>query len=155
MSGPAAEHPGGRIYQPFTWPVRVYWEDTDAGGVVFHARYVHFLERARSEWLRGFGIEQGALREREDVVFAVRAMQLGFRRPARLDDLLTVGCRLLHLGGASLRFAQEVRRDGELLLDAEVRCACLEGQSFRPRPLPDWLLALATDDGAATAGRHA
>ena len=150
MSEARAEPPVGRIYQPFTLPVRVYWEDTDAGGVVFHARYLHFLERARSEWLRSFGVGQDALREREDVVFAVRSMQLGFRRPARLDDLLTAGCRLTHLGGASLRFEQAVWRDGELLLDAEVRAACLAGSSFRPRPVPDWLLALA---GPVAAGR--
>ena len=74
----------------FEWPVRVYWEDTDAGGVVYHARYLQFLERARTEWLRSCGYEQGHLSESIDMVFAVRNMNLDFLRPAKLDDLLTV-----------------------------------------------------------------
>jgi acyl-CoA thioester hydrolase len=133
----------GRIYQPFSWKIRVYWEDTDAGGVVYHARYAYFLERARSEWLRALGVEQGTLRERDDLVFAVRAMRLDFLRPARLDDLLECSARVTHLGGASLRFEQAIARGEELLLSAEVRVACLTATGFRPRPLPDWLLALA------------
>ena len=128
-----------RIYQPFSWKIRVYWEDTDAGGVVYHARYAYFLERARSEWLRALGVEQGTLREREDLVFAVRAMQLDFLRPARLDDLLECTAQVTHVGGASLRFGQSILRDGELLVSAEVRAACLTASGFRPRPLPDWL----------------
>jgi len=127
------------IYQPFSWPVRVYWEDTDAGGVVYHARYVYFLERARSEWLRALDVEQATLRERDDIVFAVRSMRVNFRRPARLDDLLAVSAELVHVGGASLRFDQRVSRGGELLLDAQVGCACLYGSTFKPRPVPEWL----------------
>ena len=133
----------GRIYQPFSWKIRVYWEDTDAGGVVYHARYAYFLERARSEWLRALGVEQGALRERDDVVFAVRSLRMDFLRPARLDDLLECSAELVHVGGASLRFDQRIRRDGELLLSAEVRAACLTATGFRPRPVPEWLAALA------------
>ena len=133
-----------RIYRPFSWPVRVYWEDTDAGGVVYHARYAYFLERARSEWLRALDVEQAVMREREDTVFAVRSMTMHFRRPARLDDLLEVTAELKHVGGASLRFVQRVLRDGELLLDAEVGCACLFGSTFRPRPVPEWLKTTTT-----------
>jgi len=135
----ARENRASGIYRPFSWKIRVYWEDTDAGGVVYHARYAYFLERARSEWLRAMGVEQGVLREREDLVFAVRAMQLDFLRPARLDDLLDCTARVTHVGGASLRFGQTIARGEELLLSADVRIACLTASAFRPRPVPDWL----------------
>ena len=124
----------------FSFPVRVYWEDTDAGGVVYHAQYLAFLERARSEWLRALGRGQDALRREHDLVFAVRAMQVDFRAPARLDDALQVGCVLRECRRASLVFTQEVRRDGALLLDATVRVAVLAGSDFRPKPLPEPLL---------------
>ena len=124
----------------FSLPVRVSWEDTDAGGVVYHAQYLAFLERARSEWLRALGRGQDALRREHDLVFAVRAMQVDFRAPARLDDALQVGCVLRECRRASLVFTQEVRRDGALLLDATVRVAVLAGSDFRPKPLPEPLL---------------
>ena len=130
---------------PFIHGVRVYWEDTDAGGVVYHARYLAFLERARSEWMRALGRGQDAMRRGHDghehgLVFAVRAMQVDFRAPARLDDALQVGCVLRECRRASLVFTQEVRRDGALLLDATVRVAVLAGSDFRPKPLPEPLL---------------
>jgi len=124
----------------FSHQIRVYWEDTDAGGVVYHAQYLAFLERARSEWLRSLGRGQDALRREHDLVFAVRAMQVDFRAPARLDDALQVSCVLRECRRASLVFAQEVRRDGDLLLDATVRVAALAGSDFRPRPIPGPLL---------------
>jgi acyl-CoA thioester hydrolase len=124
----------------FSLPVRVYWEDTDAGGVVYHAQYLAFLERARSEWLRSLGRDQELLRREHDLVFAVRAMQVDFRAPARLDDLLEATVALRECRNASMVFAQEVRRDGGLLLSASVRVACLAASSFRPRALPDALL---------------
>jgi acyl-CoA thioester hydrolase len=127
--------------QPFIHPVRVYWEDTDAGGVVYHAQYVAFLERARSEWLRALGEGQDRLRTQHGLVFAVRAMRVDFRAPARLDDLLAVSARLRECRRASLVFAQEIRRDGALLLDAEVRVAALDAGGFRPRPIPEPLYA--------------
>ena len=127
--------------QPFIHPVRVYWEDTDAGGVVYHAQYVAFLERARSEWLRALGKGQDALRREHDLVFAVRAMRVDFRAPARLDDALAVSAALRECRRASLVFAQEIRRDGALLLDAEVRVAALDATGFRPRPIPEPLFA--------------
>lgn len=124
----------------FSHQIRVYWEDTDAGGVVYHAQYLAFLERARSEWLRALGRGQDALRSEHDLVFAVRAMQVDFRAPARLDDALQVTCALRECRRASLVFAQEVRRDGALLLDASVRVAALNASDFRPRAIPEPLL---------------
>jgi acyl-CoA thioester hydrolase len=123
----------------FSWPTRVYWEDTDAGGVVYHAQYVAFLERARTEWLRERGKGQQLLREECDLVFAVRAMRVDFRQPARLDDALDVTVSLRQCRRASLVLAQTVLRDGLLLLDAEVRVAALGASDFRPRPIPDAL----------------
>lgn len=121
----------------FSLPVRVYWEDTDAGGVVYHAQYVAFLERARSEWMRARGYGQDALRGDHDLVFAVRAMRVDFRRPARLDDLLEVSVALAECRRASLVIAQSIRRGGDLLLDAEVRVAALDARGFRPRAIPE------------------
>jgi acyl-CoA thioester hydrolase len=127
----------------------VYWEDTDAGGVVYHAQYLAFLERARTEWLRARGHGQDALRTEHNLVFAVRAMRIDFRRPARLDDALAVSVELRQCRRASLVIAQAIRRDGELLLDAEVRVAALSAADFRPRAIPsplyDALLLLQTE----------
>ena len=125
---------------PFRWPVRVYWEDTDAGGVVYHARYLAFMERARSEWMRARGWGQELLRARDDLVFVVRAMQIDFRAPARLDDQLQVSVRLLECRGASFSVGQRIERDGVLLVEARVRIAALRASDFRPRPIPDTML---------------
>lgn len=134
----------------FSHPIRVYWEDTDAGGVVYHARYLGFLERARCEWMRAFGNGQEALRRGHDLVFAVRAMQVDFHLPARLDDLLEVTVVLCECRRASMVIAQQVRRDGILLLDATVRIAALGAGDFRPRAIPvplyDQLKALEASD---------
>lgn len=124
---------------PFIHPVRVYWEDTDAGGVVYHAQYLAFLERARTEWLRSFGAGQEALRHDQDLVFAVRAMRIDFRAPARLDDALDVSVAVRAVRGASLVFAQAIHRGGALLLDAEVRVAALHASDFRPTAIPQAL----------------
>ena len=125
---------------PFIHRVRIYWEDTDAGGVVYHAQYLAFLERARTEWLRALGAGQERLRAEHDLVFAVRAMRIDFRAPARLDDSLEVTVAVREVRKASLVFAQAIHRDGQrdghLLLDAEVRVAALRASDFRPRPLP-------------------
>lgn len=139
----------------FSHTIRVYWEDTDAGGVVYHAQYVAFLERARTEWMRAHGHGQERLRRDHDLVFAVRAMAVDFLKPARLDDLLEVSAGLRQCRRASAVFAQEIRRNGELLLGAQVRVAALEATSFRPRPIPEPLYAqlrsleLAPDGNAA------
>jgi acyl-CoA thioester hydrolase len=133
----------------FSHPVRIYWEDTDAGGVVYHAQYLAFLERARSEWMRAQGYGQELLRRKHDLLFAVRAMQLDFLKPARLDDALAVTATLRECRRASVIFAQEIRRGDERLLTAAVRVAAL-GTDFRPtaipQPLYDELNALVEKD---------
>lgn len=123
----------------FSWPTRVYWEDTDAGGVVYHAQYLAFLERARTEWMRALGHGQAALRERFGLVFAVRAMRIDFRLPARLDDALQVRVALADCRKASLVVAQDIVRGDARLLDAEVRVAALDAASFKPRAIPEAL----------------
>jgi acyl-CoA thioester hydrolase len=120
----------------FSLPVRVYWEDTDAGGVVYHAQYLAFMERARSDWMRARGWGQELLRGRDDLVFVVRAMELDFRAPARLDDQLEVSVELVECRGASFVVAQRVLRGDVLLVGAKVRIAALAASSFRPRPIP-------------------
>lgn len=121
----------------FSFPARVYWEDTDAGGVVYHARYLAFMERARTEWMRARGWGQEVLRTRDDLVFVVRAMEIDFRAPARLDDQLQVSVALVECRGASFVVAQQVRRGGSVLIDAKVRVAALAASSFRPRAIPE------------------
>ena len=120
----------------FIWPVRVYWEDTDAGGVVYYANYLKFMERARSEWLRSLGIEQLAVAEQDGVVFAVRHIEVEYLKPAQLDDALRVVCELLELNGASLVMLQRVERDEEPLVTARVKIACVNRNSFRPAKIP-------------------
>lgn len=120
----------------FTWPVRVYWEDTDAGGVVYYANYLKFLERARSEWLRALGLSQTELAQGDGVLFVVRHVAVEFLAPARFDDRLEVRSVLEELGGASLTFMQQVWRGDRLLLTARVRIACVRGADFRPARIP-------------------
>ncbi len=120
----------------FSLPVRVYWEDTDAGGVVYHAQYLAFLERARSEWMRANGYGQDLLRNQHDLVFAVRAMTVDFLKPARLDDALEVTAQLRDCRRASAVFDQAVLRGGVTLLTAQVRVAALDPTGFCPRAIP-------------------
>ncbi|MGH8250019.1 MAG: tol-pal system-associated acyl-CoA thioesterase [Steroidobacteraceae bacterium] len=130
---------------PFTFPVRVYWEDTDAGGVVYYASYLRFLERARSEWLRALGVDQAGLLRDERLQFAVVEAHVRYHRPARYDDSLLVSVAVDERRGASVVMKQEIRRDaadGELLISATIRVACLGSDSLRPRPLPAELAAL-------------
>jgi acyl-CoA thioester hydrolase len=124
--------PGPRSQELFSWPTRVYWEDTDAGGVVYHAQYVAFLERARSEWMRARGQMQEQLRLDHDLVFVVRAMQLDFLKPARLDDLLKVTASVKLVKRASIVFAQSIWREDQLLLTAQVKVAAVSATAFRP-----------------------
>lgn len=132
--------PAQAIGPPFIHSCRVYWEDTDAGGVVYHASYIRFLERARSEWLRSLGVAQLELREREDIVFAVCGMQIDFLAPARLDDVLDVSVLVTRARLASMVFAQQLCCGERVLVEATVRAACLTASTFRSRPLPAWLL---------------
>ena len=134
----------GRSNAAFTWPIRVYWEDTDAGGVVYHASYLCFLERARTEWLRSLGFAQDAMRAEQGVVFVVRAMRLEFLRPAKLDDELHVEVGLLERRRASLLMRQVIRRGETPLLEAEVKVACVAAADFRPCRVPEALLARMT-----------
>lgn len=119
------------------WAVRVYYEDTDASGVVYHANYLRWFERARTEWLRAQGGHQQQLAETSHIAFTVSRLNIRYRRPARLDDLLTVESRILRRGRAGLDFAQRIERDGTLLCEAEVRVACVDGRHFKPHPLPE------------------
>lgn len=126
----------------FSLQTRIYWEDTDAGGVVYHAQYVAFLERARSEWMRSLGYGQSDVREQHGIVFAVRAMEVDFLKPARLDDALAITVELVECRRASAVFAQRVLRGDTLLLTAKVRVASLDAESFKPSAIPDALHAL-------------
>lgn len=131
--------------QPFTIPVRVYWEDTDAGGIVYYANYLRFLERARTDWLSSLGIDQAALLRDERLQFAVVEAHIRYHRPARYGEELQVSVQLEQCRGASVVMRQEVRRagaGGELLVSATVRAACLDAGDLRPRPLPSALTAL-------------
>lgn len=125
----------------FSWPTRVYWEDTDAGGLVYHAQYLAFLERARTEWVRALGYGQDGLRRDHGLLFVVAGMQIGFLKPARLDDALEVTVELRRCRRASLIFAQTVRRGEERLIDAEVRVAAVDAEHLRPCAIPAALLA--------------
>jgi len=125
----------------FSWPTRIYWEDTDAGGVVYHARYVAFMERARTEWMRALGFGQERTRTDHGLVFAVRAMTMDFLKPARLDDALAVTATLVQCKRASMVFDQRVCRGVETLLTAQVRIAALDASTFKPRGMDDVLLA--------------
>lgn len=121
----------------FSWPVRVYYEDTDAGGVVYHANYLAFMERARTEWLRSLGFGQRDLAEELGVLFAVRSMELDFLKPARFDDELTVTAAIDQLARARIDFLQEIRSgSGEVLCRGRVRVACIDGERFRPCAIP-------------------
>ena len=121
----------------FHWTVRVYYEDTDAGGIVFYANYLKFFERARTEWLRALGIGQQELIEQAGAMFVVKSADIDYRAPARLDDALTITTTIEKLGRASVQFMQEARRDEELLTTARVKVGCVDAASMRPRSLPD------------------
>ncbi len=127
----------------FTWPVRVYYEDTDAGGVVYHANYLRFMERARTEWLRALGFEQDDLRRDHGLLFAVVRMDIAFKRPARFNDRLRVHCILERVRRVGLEFHQEVRREREdtVLCSATVALACVHAERLRPAPVPQAILA--------------
>ena len=120
----------------FVWPVRVYYEDTDAGGVVYYANYLRFLERARTEWLRILGFEQDALMRDQGVLFAVRRVEVDYLKPARFNDALWVHARVAERGQASLVFEQEIRRGPDVLCRGVVKVACLDAASLRPTPIP-------------------
>lgn len=128
---------GGRTEITFSLSIRVYFQDTDAGEVMYHAAYLNFLERARTEWLRHLGFEQKELEPRYGILFVVRSLEMKFMRPARLDDLVAVSVDVSRLGRAQVTLLQEVRCNSSLLVQAKVNLACVTRGSFRPQPLPE------------------
>jgi acyl-CoA thioester hydrolase len=126
---------------PFSWKVRVYWEDTDAGGVVYHAGYLRFMERARSEWMRALGVDQMAFKQATGLAFMVRDMHIDFLGPALLDDELSVTVEVKERRAASILFTQAITKtDGSCLIRASVRVACVDLQRMRPAPIPTDLI---------------
>ncbi|MCP5290553.1 MAG: tol-pal system-associated acyl-CoA thioesterase [Burkholderiaceae bacterium] len=125
---------------PFRHALRVYWEDTDAGGIVFYANYLKFFERARTEWLRALGIGQQALRDATGAILVVTDTRVRYLRPARLDDWIEVSATLAERGRASLALAQQAWRGEELLAEGEIRIGCVDAATLRPRRLPPELL---------------
>ena len=131
---------------PFRWASRVYWEDTDAGGIVYYGNYLRFLERARTEWLRSLGFSQLKLAEDPGVLFAVASLNIEYRRPAKLDDELVITCEPAIEGAVTICFAQQIYRGpgaaltkDALLVEASVRVACIDARTLRPKRLPDFL----------------
>ena len=126
----------------FTWPLRVYWEDTDAGGIVFYANYLKFFERARTEWLRALGVNQGTLKDRVGGMFIVSETSLRYLAPARLDDELIVTAQLEAAGQASLIIAQQALRGETLLCKGTIRIGWVDAQTLRPGRIPRDILAV-------------
>ncbi|GAC1623198.1 MAG: tol-pal system-associated acyl-CoA thioesterase [Nevskia sp.] len=135
----------------FVWPLRIYYEDTDVSGVVYHANYLRFFERARTEWLRALGCSQETLRQDANAAFTVSSLEIVFRQPARLDDELEATVEVSELRRASVRFRQTLRDKAQpdrVLSTAEVRVACVDAATFRPRPLPDIFTRLSAESAA-------
>jgi acyl-CoA thioester hydrolase len=120
----------------FTWPVRVYWEDTDAGGVVFYANYLKFFERARTEWLRHLGIEQQALRDETSGMFVVAHTEVSYLLSARLDDLLTVSTHVRDLGRSRIVLHQQAWRGDQLLCEGSITIGWVNSDTMRPARIP-------------------
>lgn len=121
----------------FEWPVRVYYEDTDAGGVVYHSTYLNFMERARTEWLRSLGFEQNYLRDILNILFVVHSMQIVFKKPAKFDDLVTVVSEITKIGHGSFEFLQKISVNQQILIEAQVKIACVQAVSFKPTAIPE------------------
>ncbi|WP_303901435.1 tol-pal system-associated acyl-CoA thioesterase [Thiohalomonas denitrificans] len=132
-------------------PIRIYYEDTDAGGVVYYANYLKFMERSRTEWLRELGFEQDALRDEEGILFAVRSVQVDYLRPAIFNDQLAVSAKVVGQRGVSLTFYQEARRADEVLCRGHVTIVSIDARTMRPRRIPRTVmerLALATENNS-------
>jgi acyl-CoA thioester hydrolase len=130
----------------FRFPLRIYWEDTDAGGIVFYANYLKFFERARTEWLRSLGHEQEKLRAETGTVFVVTDTRVRYLKPARLDDLLSVTVALEHAGRAMMTIAQQAFRpspsgENELLAEGTIRIGCVNAGTFKPQRIPNAIAA--------------
>ncbi len=131
----------------FVWPVRVYYQDTDAGGVVYHASYVNFMERARTEWLRTHGYSNAGLMKAFGVMFVVRTMKLDYLRPAELDDMLQVTAQVMEIGRSRLTLKQSVRRGDEILTEGEVHLVCVSRETFKPVRVPEALSSKWNEKG--------
>jgi len=129
--------------KPFVWKVRVYWEDTDAGGVVYHARYLNFFERARTEWLRNLGVHQAKMADEDNAIFVITNMNINFVKAARLDDELDTSVHSVEMPGARMVFKQDMirRSDQQLVASADVTAVCLKADSFKPTRMPKWIRA--------------
>lgn len=125
----------------FLFGIRVYYEDTDAGGVVFYANYLKFFERARTEWLRELGFNQSRMADTEARMFVVAGLDIDYRKPARLDDQLLIRSRVTRLGRASIHFAQRAERSGELLAESNIQICCVDTAKLRPAEIPTDLRA--------------
>jgi acyl-CoA thioester hydrolase len=126
----------------FSWPVRVYYEDTDSGGVVYHANYLNFMERARTEWLRHLGYEQTHLKDDLGVLFVVRDLSIHYQRPAKFNDELHVECRLNNIGRCSLQFEQVIKRGQEIISTGLVGVVCVDAILFKPVSIPVQMKAI-------------
>ncbi len=136
----------------FLWSVRIYYEDTDSGGVVYYANYLKYMERARTEWLRSLGFEQDQLINEQGVIFAVRSINVEYKKPARFNDLLQVSAELMERGGASLTFRQNIFKGNksfeskdnqeadQLLCSGQIRIACLDAEKMHPCPIPEQII---------------
>jgi len=122
--------------QTFSWPVRVYYEDTDSGCVVYHANYLNFMERARTEWLRALGFEQTDLKAQLHVIFVVHSMALQFKSPARFNDEIIVQSQLIKVGQGSIEFTHTITRAAKVLIVANVKLACVDSETFKPTMIP-------------------
>ena len=126
-------------HKVFALPGRVYFQDTDAGGVVYHASYVNFMERSRTEWLRTFGYSNAALMKELGVVFVVRSLKLDYLKPALLDDMVAVTSQIKDIGRSRLNIHQTVMRGDEVLVEGEVHLVCVTLDPFKPTSIPDVL----------------
>ena len=133
----------------FRHATRVYWEDTDAGGIVYYANYLKFFERARTEWLRSLGVEQQQMREHGGTMFIVSQTALQYHRPARLDDLLEVTVSVRHAARASLQLEQQALRGTELLAEGTIRIACVDAPTLRLRRIPEQILQLLHNENTS------
>jgi acyl-CoA thioester hydrolase len=120
----------------FSFPVRIYFEDTDSGGVVYHSNYLKFMERARTEWLRSVGIDQHHLKYHAHIMFVVHRIDIQYKLPARFNDDLVVKSELLEIGSSKIEFRQMIYRDEEMLIDANVDIACINSEKFKPVRIP-------------------
>ena len=126
--------------RPFTWTLRVYYEDTDTGGVVYYANYLKYFERARTEWLRAAGFEQQRLLDEFGIQFVVAHVACEYRQPARLDDLVEIDLRIARAGRVAIIFEQAARRGEAVLALATVKAACIDADRFAPTAMPPELL---------------